>query len=303
MTGIRLEEIEKRLGTELRDIVEEWGDMLAVLTFKENQRGGDPIAQTTEGQAVFPDKFRGGDDIREDDTWLCKVAEKGSGAAFAAPILKLDPSFYFDLVPTQVHRLVEVALADHRDALEPLFRDAVEAHGDEEIKRRFAHLQGENERLLEERDALMSDKEAGETRLRELEHEVRTLRAHIAERGDGNGEKGGEAVGDGIVQPVVQATPAGDGWVALDAPPGQARVLRVEEDALESEAFEAERYFGHVSPSRRVLFLKPHKRGNLPCVHRRVQIPGLSTLMAFDGAEELEAEYVGRHGGYMIRLS
>ncbi|MBW3583250.1 MAG: hypothetical protein KY455_09150 [Euryarchaeota archaeon] len=289
-----LDALEERLGPEIRDTVQEWGEELTVLTFRPNKRGGDPVAVTPEGKAVFPDKYRGGDNIKEDETWVCSVSSKGGTTFFGAPLVKLDSAFFFDLLGPQVSRIVQVALEDHRDAIEPYIKSALDKQSDAMLKKRMDLLESEREDLAAQYEDLERRYEEARQKIKQAEIEVRALKENAPRNGGANATPtngNGEA-------PEGFAQIPGSHYLSS----GAIQVRRLREDELESDSFTADRYFGHVSPDRRVLFLKPHPNGNLPCVHHRIHIPGLNTLRPFGDDEELPGTYVSKHGGYIVDL-
>ena len=273
-----LERLRAEFGTEAKAAAESFGDDLCVLTFQENRRGGDPVARTPDGRAVFPDKFRGGADIVAGDTWFCDVTSKGGGSFFAAPLKRLDAAFFLELGEAQLDRIIQVALEEGHEALDRRIAAAIQADVDGRTQGRIAELEAENVLLGE--------------RLAELEEQYEGAAARLAEQAEEEPESGGEA---------VQGPPA---WRPLngghEARP--ATVDRLGPDLLSSPIFDHERYYGHVSPDGRRLFLKAHLKGNLPNAGGRLHIPGLERVSPFEGRARCAAHFDPRHGGWFVRL-
>lgn len=296
---MRLDRLEEEYGLEAREAAEAFAGDIYILTFQENRRGGDPVAHTPDGKTVFPDKFRGGDDIIPGDSWLCDVASKGGSTFFAAPLKRIDTALLMDLAADQMDRLVEVALRDHREALAPLLDEAVDKQADEVTRRRLAELQEAKETLEERLKDLEEQYDDAVQRVRHHEVEVRALRERLQDATDG---QGAEADSEG---PAQNGSPPRE-WTGIPGPTsfenGPVRVDRIGAEIVSSPAFVAERYYGHISPDRRRLFIKPHNNGNLPCVNGRIHIPGLERVVPFSGQARFVGSYDPRHGGWFVKL-
>lgn len=293
----RLDQLEGEYGQDARLAADVYGDNLHILTFQENQRGGDPVAHTYDGKAVFPDKYRGGDQVGIGQPWLCEVNSKGGSTFFAAPLARLDGSFFADLLPAQHEALARIALETHAD----LIVDALQRAGmdlpaaipaDAELKQKA--LETENHELQSRLRDLEEQYEDLQARLRQAEHEVRVQ----ATEAEAEAEPGSKNTATHPANPNETT-----GFTPISGPhSGPIHVTRVQDDVLQSHDFTADAYYGHLSPDRRRLFLKPHPKGNLPCSRGRLHVPGMNRFVPFDEVSALSAHYDPRHGGYFIKL-
>lgn len=286
----RIDVLENELGVDARIAVEDWEGDLHVLRFMENRRGGDPIALAHDGRPVFPDKYRGGDDVLPGETWLCDVTAKNETTRFAAPVWRIDRDILSDLSALHQRRIAEALVEDAADVLKPLLRE-IAADGGIQMEDDTGRLVAELENLRGHVSELEEQYDDAAVRVRQQELEIRTLRQQVQERG--NGPVDG-STGTAADAPAV-------GWLDLADTRSDELVVRLNDDVLESRAFTADRYYGHVSPNSQVLFFKPHQNGNLPCVNGRLTVPQLSQVLPYEDAQEYTAKYDARHGGWFVR--
>jgi hypothetical protein len=252
---------------------QEWLDELVVLSFRENRRGGDPIAHTTDGRAVFPDKFQGGDEIRAGDHWVCSVSQKGESTFFAAPVFRLDAEFVTNLPAEERRRLAAIAVEDYTEFFHEELKEFQAPLGDSDTEAVVRERDELRERLME----INEQYDEAVARLGEAESRLAALR-------NGGSHEPSEAQEAATLQRDERYV-----------------VTREADDVLYCEAIPTGHYHGHISPNRRRLFIKSYGRGPLPCEDGRIQVPGLSRLIP-DDVEELEARFDPRHGGFFVEI-
>lgn len=273
---------------EVQQVAQQWIRELVVLSFRENRRGGDPIAHAADGRAVFPDKFQGGDEIKSGEHWVCSVSQKGESTFFATPLARLDARFFADLSAEERTRLAQVVADEFRDELEPELEAALPEDKQERGDER--QLIGERDELRERLAELNEQYDDAIARLREMEADL--AQAQPGPHTNGQSETG-EHRQNGSSK---QAAGAG-----RDARAERLLVQRVESDVLYCEGFSDSNYHGHVSPNRRTLFFKSYGRGTLSCRDGRLEVPGLDSILPGD-VTQLEARFDPRHGGFFIKL-
>lgn len=285
----RLDQLEDDFGPDARLAGEVYGENLHILSFQENQRGGDPVAHTYDGKAVFPDKFRGGDQVQVGEPWLCEVNSKGGSTFFAAPLARLDASFFLDILRTQREELARIAVDTRPDLILEAMQGAgieVPTTQDDTLVSELVTTNGDLTSKLRDLEEQYEDLQA---RLRHAEHELRT---HV--------ENAPTATDDSEPEPQ-RATGAFTPIGGVQS--GPVQVTRTQEDVLQSPDFTASAYYGHLSPDRRRLFLKPHPKGNLPCVKGRVHVPGMNRFAPFEDVMSLSGHYDPRHGGFFVKIA
>ncbi len=280
-----LDEVEDEQGEEARAVAEEWIRELVVLSFRENRRGGDPIAHAADGRAVFPDKFQGGDDIQSGEHWICSVSQKGESTFFAAPLARLDERFFADLSPQERSRLARVVVDEYQDELNDDLQAVLqEARGRDE---EFSRLEAERNELRERLGELNEQYDETVARLQQMESSMAVTKPE-------------QSNGQGATQPR-NGSGKQTAVVGRESRVERFTVKRIESDVLYCEGFVDSNYHGHVSPNQRTLFFKSYGRGTLACREGRLEIPGLESILPGD-VEELEARYDPRHGGFFLKL-
>lgn len=282
-----LDEVEHEQGEEARAVAQEWIRELVVLSFRENRRGGDPIAHAADGRAVFPDKFQGGDDIRSGEHWVCSVSQKGESTFFAAPLARLDARFFADLSPQERSRLARVVVDEYQDELGDDLKAVLQE--DREGEEELTAVQAERDELRERLAELNEQYDETVGRLSEMEASVPATQPDPT---NGQGvEEHHQRNGSGKSSAETGRESRMERYV----------VKRVESDVLYCEGFTDSNYHGHVSPNQRTLFFKSYGRGPLVCRDGHLEVPGLESILPGD-RDELEARYEPRHGGFFVKI-
>ncbi len=300
-------EVESALG----DVVES----LELLTFFKNpdKMRTDPVARhPLDGLIVFPDKRKQGAVIKPGETYFCEVTthdtSAGSTIHYANPVVRVDPSFMFDLRPDQVGRLVDALLETSKEPLLEQARAQIRAQVERAVK---ADMDG----LGRERDEARAALDEARASLGRAGEEVARLRLEaigLAERvreleaRDGAGAAPPSTAGAAAPPAAAAAPPTSGGvaWPQVEGPEALAfPVHRPSPEHLESTRLSYGRYFVHVSPDRRVLLVRPHPDGNLPAVGGRLSVPSLGLLRPFSGPEDLAARTDPRTGGLLVDIS
>ncbi len=270
---------------------EAWLGELVVLSFRENKRGGDPIAHTADGRAVFPDKFQGGDDIEPGQHWVCSVSQKGESTFFASPVARLDASYFAKLVPQERQRLARVVVEEYQDALEHEIRETL---GDDAGSGGSppSNLEQERDELHSRLMELNEQYDETVTRLAEAEAHLESLEQQVHADGAKRGSNDVEGESDLSKHPRHHNG---------REPPVRFPVTREAGDVLVCEGFTDGLYHGHVSPNRRTLFFKSYGRGPLPCQDGRIEVPGLREILG-EHVDGLEARFDPRHGGFFVEI-
>lgn len=287
-----LDGLDNELNEDARRAAEGWLCELVVLSFRENKRGGDPIAHTADGRAVFPDKYQGGDDIRPGEHWVCSVSQKGESTFFAAPVSRLDATFLSGLLPEERQRLARVVAEEFPEVLESELQEAAVQGESGSFEQdpdggRARELARERDELLERLGELNEQYDDAVTRLAEAESRLEGLQGGLGQRGEAPDDEEARA-------------PSANGHRGA---PTEERfpLTREGPSMLHCEGFPDGLYHGHVSPNGRTLFFKSYGRGPLRCEDGRLEVPGLEAILD-DSVQELEARYDSRHGGFFVFL-
>ena len=277
-------------------------DSLQLVTFVRNPEPGksDPVGKhPSNGRPVFPDKRRGGTEIKAGETWFCELEEYRPGFGpqiyYGSPIVKIDASYLFDIRPDQVDRLVEALQKTSQATLLDAARKKLQDELEKAAQTRVDTAAMERDTARREADGLRAELD----RLREanvvLKRESDGLKA---KQEVNDSPAGGEATGQS--GPGELGVP--QSWSLLGDGAGSLVLQRPLATVIESAILRDGRYFVHVSPDRGVLLIRWHPEGNLVAVGHKITIPGLEVLRPFDKPEALRGTYDSRAGGVRVDL-
>jgi hypothetical protein len=264
-------------------------ESIQLVSFVPNREPGRnlPVGHhPVTNRVVFPDMKRDGAVIKPGETYFCDLVEYhpavGPSVYYANPIRRVDPSFLFDIHPNQVDQVISAVMRSSQAQVLQQARAKIQSEVEEATKVELSGLKSELDSLRAENGSLKAKlSKTPETR---RQPEVQMLPV--------------------TTQTSVDAAPAPN----HPTPPGNAaplasgHVLRQSANQLSSPLLEDGRYFVHVSPDRKRLFIHSHPEGNLAAKGTTLSVPGLSVLRPFDGKESLDALVDRRVGGLIVDL-
>lgn len=264
-------------------------ESVQLITFVPNRdRGRElPVGRhPVTNRVVFPDMKRDGATIKAGETYFCDLVEYhpsvGPPVYYANPIRRVDPSFLFDLHPNQVDQVIAAVMRSSQAQLLQQARAKIQLEVEEATKSQLSRLESELDSLRAENESLrgkLSHSKVGANQI----PATKTTR-------------GGPPTAESI---SAQGQPTS---LARTTSPTSIQVSRPSADELSSSLLGEGRYFVHVSPDRKKLFIHNHSEGNLPATHSSLKVPGLSVLRPFDGRESLYALVDQRVGGLVVDL-
>ncbi|NLL95140.1 MAG: hypothetical protein GX224_05260 [Thermoplasmatales archaeon] len=252
-----------------------------ILHFRLDAKGN--ISASLNGRPVFKDRSSE-DDIKDGETWVCKVDMSRDSYYFASTIVKLDAQFYFELSRDQMDAIADNVWERHRDMINPLMEDRYRAAIAAKIEKAVRDAELESDERIEELEKTVADFERKDA---ENRHIIASLQQKL-ERCEGS---------------PPPAPPSGG--LFMPGPVQSTIVIhRSGPDELSSEGFTSHRYFAHFSADQKILLIRPHDEGNIICdvEDRTIRLGGLGKISYFDGPENVFAEYAPQYGGFLMRI-
>jgi hypothetical protein len=263
-------------------------ESVQLISFVPNrERGRDlPVGHhPVTNRVVFPDLKRDGAGIKAGETYFCDLVEyhpaAGPPVYYANPIRRVDPSFLFDLHPSQVEQVIAAVMRSSQSQVLQQARAKIQMEVEEATKSQLSSQKSELDSLRVENASLRET--------------VSMLREGPTQSGVHKSSAPSQTVGE--VGLTVQPAATRD---AIPLTPAQ--VDRPAAEVLSSPLLRDGRYFVHVSPDRKKLFIHNHHEGNLDAASSRLGVPGLSVLRPFDRQESLHAVIDQRVGGLIVDL-
>lgn len=264
-------------------------ESIQLVCFAPNrERGRDrPVGRhPVTNKAVFPDIRRDGATIKAGETYFCDLVEYrptvGPPVYYANPIRRIDPSFLFDLHPNQVDQVISAVMRSSQAQLLQQARAKIQSEVEGSTKNQLSAMRSELDSLRAENATLRG----------KLTKSEETTKPHSS------------LPRTGIAAPALGADSVANRQSMLAVATAQPPTVinRPSPDELSSPLIADGRYFVHVSPDRKRLFIHNHPEGNLQAAHSNLKVPGLSVLRPFDGKESLHALVDPRVGGMVVDL-